>query len=200
MKCPICKLPLSTARLEPDLDCLRCPRCDGTWIESQRYQEWVQRHQPTREVAARIPSSDMIASVHDSSAAKLCPNCGRFLSRHKADAKVNFFIDRCAACGGIWLDANEWLALQELHLHQALHQVFSTAWQAEVHRQEQIQQFDQRMGEILGSADLAKIQRIARWLESHPRRSELMAYLLNHPGPLGHGMSSSGINTTSLGD
>src|SRR4051812_19270040 len=136
MRCPVCKtVSLADATLEEGLAshaCGKCggqgiggashggmgqmgggetpaPRGGGQWIGGQRYGEWVQMRGGKTDAAGG--DEQVSAPVRDSTAAKLCPECGRFLIRHKVGHGVDFCIDRCTACGGIWLDANEWQTL-----------------------------------------------------------------------------------------
>jgi Zn-finger nucleic acid-binding protein len=121
--------------------------------------------------------------VQDSVAAKLCPECGRFLIRHKVGHGVDFCIDRCTACGGIWLDANEWQQLRRRGLHDDLHFVFSAAWQAGLHREDDLTRHEHMLAQKLGAADAAEIRRIKQWIDAHPHRAALCAYLLHASDP-----------------
>ena len=162
--------------LDEQLPALMCSRCGGQWIEGERYWLWHERHSPSRSSG---PAQSDAVAIHDSGPAKLCPECGRFLTHVKVGHGVGFCIDRCGGCSGLWLDAHEWEALKEHHLHDRLHHVFSAAWQAEIAREERQRQHEQVLLEKLGQDDLEEIKRIRGWLEKHPKRRELYAFLLN---------------------
>ena len=59
------------------------------------------------------PFSDVTFEVKDVQGAKICPECGRILLKYKVGHGLDFFVDHCSGCGGIWLDKNEWNALKE---------------------------------------------------------------------------------------
>lgn len=174
MNCPVCKtITLARTSLEPHLPSYPCGQCGGQWIRGEHYFAWLDQQAPiTPDHAAPT------AGVRDTTRAKLCPECGRFLTRYQVGHGVAFAIDRCA-CGGVWLDANEWESLRAHNLHAALHQIFSAAWQADVHRQDQQRRTDHLMTEKLGATDYAELKRLKSWLDTHPKRNELYAYLLN---------------------
>src|SRR6185437_6632571 len=115
----------------------RCGQCGGQWVESKRYWAWIEspdRKQPP------APSTDAQFTVVDSIKAKICPECGHLLTRAKVGHGVNFHIDRCSHCGGIWFDALEWESLRAMGLHDDVHFVFSKTWQAELARAERERQ------------------------------------------------------------
>jgi Zn-finger nucleic acid-binding protein len=181
MRCPICKtVALAEARLDPELPSHACGKCGGAWIGGQQYTQWLTRQTSTDSATS---ARGISTPGHDSLAAKLCPECGRFLVRYHVGHGIEFCIDRCTTCGGIWLDADEWQALRAQKLHDVLHLVFSAAWQAEIHRRNETQRHDQMLKQKLGAADVAEIHRVKQWLDSHPHRTELYAYLMHGSEP-----------------
>jgi Zn-finger nucleic acid-binding protein len=175
MKCPVCKdVVLEEHELEADLPSWQCRECNGHWLEGERYHSWLEK-QPreghTTQAAVDLP-------VRESEAAKLCPKCGRFLGRFNVGHGLEFRLDRCGHCGGIWFDANEWETLKARGLHERVHFVFSAAWQAEFVRQEHDKTMEKLLIERLGEGDLAEVRRIKAWIEGHPRRAELYAFLI----------------------
>jgi hypothetical protein len=77
----------------------------------------------------------------------------------------------------MWFNRGEWDVLRARELHTRLHFVFSAAWQAAVAREERSTAHEAILRQKLGAADLEEIKRIKRWIESHPHKSELYAYL-----------------------
>ena len=178
MNCPVCKATTLVAEeLEAGLAGTRCRQCGGRWIEGTRYLAWVAAQ--GRQLAEKPPDDGVELPVAESGRAKLCPECGRFLTRAKVGHGVGFHLDRCASCGGIWTDANEWEVLKSRNLHDNLHFVFSGAWQADVLRTERERARDQLLRNKLGEADFAEVKRVRAWLDGHPRRAELYAVLLD---------------------
>ncbi len=90
---------------------------------------------------------------------------------------LNFSIDRCSACGGLWFDANEWELLRQRNLHDDVHYVFSAAWQLRAAREDELHRRDNRLLKQVGEADFAEVVRMKNWLQGHARRSAILAYL-----------------------
>ena len=178
MNCPVCKVTtLEAEELEPGLHDQRCRQCGGRWIDGARYLAWVEAQ--GQQLADKPAEEGVELPVAESGKAKLCPQCGRLLTRAKVGRGAAFHLERCATCGGIWTDANEWEVLKSRNMHDNLHFVFSAAWQAEVMRQERASAREKLLRTKLGAEDLAEIQRVRAWLDGHPRRAELYAVLLD---------------------
>ena len=177
--CPICKtVTLSdAAELQPGLAAHTCPQCHGHWIAPKDYWQWLETRGPlSSEVPAATAPLDL--PVKETETPKFCPECGRFLRRHKVGHGIHFSIDRCATCGGFWLDANEWEMLVSRHLHDRLHFVASDSWQGEIAKHEREKGHEQIILEKIGAEDLEKIKGIKAWIDGHPRKAELYAVLL----------------------
>lgn len=54
------------------------------------------------------PPAEESVEVHHTKTGKLCPECTRILLPSKVGHGLDFRIDRCGNCGGMWFDANEW--------------------------------------------------------------------------------------------
>jgi Zn-finger nucleic acid-binding protein len=115
--------------------------------------------------------------VADSTKAKLCPECGHILTRRMVGHGIDFQIDRCGACGGIWFDKNEWEILRDRNLHDDVHFIFSSAWQHRLVEDQQKKTHEKRIETILGPSDYAQLKDFKKWILNHPRRSTMMAYL-----------------------
>ena len=152
----------------------RCPASGGVWIDGTDYQAWRERHWKLQEPEAS-PGEDM--SDSDSPAGKRCPVDGRFLIRHQVGHGLDFHIDLCNACGGLWLDAGEWQALRARDLQDDLTRVFTSAWQAALRRERAAQAERDRLKERLGAEDFERFAAFVDWLDAHPHRSALLAYL-----------------------
>ena len=115
MKCPICKADtLGPTMLENDLPALICSRCAGIWIPSNLYRSW-QQHVPS--VGTDVRSTEKpIDPTWDTRELKLCPDCGHIMARYKTFPGVDYYLDRCRNCNGIWFDKNEWDVLVERNL------------------------------------------------------------------------------------
>ena len=185
MKCPACKtgaleateLPAAPAQ---NLSARQCSNCHGRWIDGEIYLRWVERQ--GTNLPKKQPDDVSEAPSNELAKAKLCPNCGRFLIKAKVGHGTRFTLERCGGCGGIWFDANEWQALADRNLHDDVHFIFSSTWQADVLRQERQAQYEKLMISKFGEADWQEIQRIKSWLDTHPKRPELYAVLMEGAG------------------
>jgi Zn-finger nucleic acid-binding protein len=180
LKCPVCKtVPLAAvASLEEGPVAHPCAQCGGPWVVPKDYWKWLEGRNvgnpepPPAENPVDLP-------VKETETPKFCPDCGRFMRRHKVGHGVAFAVDRCGTCGGFWLDANEWTILKSRHIHERLHFLASDAWQADVARQEREKGHEQIVLDKIGPEDLEKIKTIKLWIEGHPRKAELYAVLLD---------------------
>ena len=195
MKCPACKdMTLEDFELEPGLAAARCGGCGGQWVNGAGYLRWVEARGPKPPGGASAGAAEATGSgggdgtpagqaVNDNRKAKLCPECGRFLTRAKVGRGLDFLLDRCGSCGGIWFDAGEWEALRARGLHDDAHFVFSDAWQADVLRRDREAQHDRLLAQKVGEADWAEIKRVRAWLDGHPHRTALYAVLMRDVEP-----------------
>jgi Zn-finger nucleic acid-binding protein len=115
--------------------------------------------------------------VQESQRIKTCPECNHFLIRYRVGHGLDFSIDRCGACGGLWFDQNEWEILKLRNLHDDVHLIFSAAWQLRAAREEEVQRRRDRLLKQLGAEDFSEVERMHNWLRTHPRRSTILAYL-----------------------
>jgi len=173
--CPACRTPtLRPAEAEPLLPSRRCASCGGQFIRGEQYHRWLE-HPDRAAVAVKQQTVD---DATDSTRAKVCTECGKLMRRVRVGQGVAFSIDRCGACGGVWLDANEWEALRTVGLHDRLHFVVGDVWQARVLKEERDRVVRDRVAVSFGPEDFEEVQRIAEWIERHARRDEIAAYLL----------------------
>lgn len=144
MKCPICHIDsLKEISLSTGLLARQCNQCFGHWISSLQYWEWLDSRQPNRSAdstnARPVPLSFNVGSqllpVADNGTANFCADCAHLMRKAKVGKGLNFYIDRCSHCHGVWLDQNEWENLETMDLHHQIHYIFSDAWQFRV-RQE----------------------------------------------------------------
>lgn len=180
MRCPVCEQAvLEVMTLPEGLAAKRCAACEGHWIEHAAYWKWREGHPP---MGAGAGGAGVPPRAQDSGAGKLCPNCSAMLIRWKVGHGLDFYLDRCGHCGGIWFDGQEWQAIAAKNMQERVHLIFSEDWQSDVLRQEHRAAHDKLFAKLLGESDLAKVKQFKQWLDGHPRRSELYAYL--EPGEM----------------
>ena len=178
IRCPACLTPpLFLRALEAGLTSQACEGCGGQWIRWDDYRDWLDHTDPGAQ-ATDDAAPPKAPRPPDKTPAKLCPQCGRLLTRAKVGRGVKFQVERCAGCGGIWLDAGAWETVRAVGLHRDLHHVFSPAWQSDVARRERRAAYDDLLLRKLGADDLREARRVRAWLDASPHRRELVAVLL----------------------
>jgi Zn-finger nucleic acid-binding protein len=144
----------------------------GQWIRGETYYAWIERlARPTVEVHDVPPARDQPR-------AKLCPECHKIMRRFEVGHGVEFCIDRCGTCAGVWFDANEWEQVQAHQLADRVHFVFSAAWQTELQRERREEVERARLQQHIGDVDFARLQEVSEWIRDHPHRDELIAWLV----------------------
>ena len=181
MNCPVCsKVALEAGQCSEIPQKLHCPQCGGQWVQAFQYWKWL--HALGTNLPEKPAQPDEKQPTTDSTKAKLCPECGHFLTRNKVGHGIEFHIDRCTTCGGIWFDKNEWDILKSRNLHDDIHFIFSEAWQHNVAQQENKETHEKRIQMILGDNDYAKVHEFKQWADTHAMRSTIMAFLAGLDG------------------
>jgi Zn-finger nucleic acid-binding protein len=176
MKCPVCKThSLAPVTLLDHLPAAQCANCHGNWIAANLYMAWLRAQGGDLPERSGQTSFDPTWEAHDF---KVCPDCGHMLRRFKIFPEVDFFLDRCSNCNGIWFEAHEWDALVERNLHDNLNDFFTRPWQDRLQAAETHRHLENLYRHKLGEQDYEKIQAVRAWLQDHDQRSMLLAYLL----------------------
>lgn len=175
MNCPVCsESALKRESLEKDLMSHTCPSCGGLWIGSTDYADWLDK---AGERLPEKPFTDISIEVKDNTDAKLCPGCGRIMVKYKVGHGLDFHLDRCGGCGGVWLDANEWSAMKARNLHDEIGSVFTAPWQAQIREEETALKLDRIYENRFGGEDYGKVKEFRKWLDSHPQRQAILHFL-----------------------
>lgn len=173
MKCPVCRTEmLHATEIEGGLPVGTCYNCGGNWLSSIDYERWLEHADPAPSVPKEQP-----LPVDDTSKAKLCPECGHILIKYQVAHDIDFTLDHCGNCNGVWFDENEWQVLLQRNLHDALHKVFNEQWQNSLIKAELWQKQKKRYRQKLGDEDFAEVQRIKQWIDQHPQREVILAFL-----------------------
>ena len=175
MKCPVCKTDcMKEITLEETLPAHICIQCGGIWIESNPYHLWRAQRTDSPQQPGRGPFNPQ----WNTKELKLCPRCERMLARFKIFPNVDYYLDRCNHCNGIWFDKNEWDALADRNLQDNLHEFFTHPWQEHLHQQETAHQMEQIYLAKFGRVDYELIQNTRAWLRDHPQSQMLLAFLM----------------------
>ena len=180
MNCPVCKdKTLSSAEIEPELFASVCETCGGKWIPFNSYENWLK----SNDNLPLTQSENIEVNIPEFELARLCPECRRILVKYKVGKDVLFAIDRCGTCAGVWLDKGEWICLKNHDLHDDLQQIFTDYWQETIKKDETRQYLSNIFETKFGKEDYEKIADFKNWLETHPKKSEIVAYI-SDPNPL----------------
>lgn len=178
MKCPTCKSSLlGHGEMEAGLPARTCPTCAGSFVAFDDFLKW-QEGAGDSAAAAAVPKP-----AAESIGPKLCPFCGRFLTRFRVALDIPFQIDRCGLCAGIWLNAGEWEYLRSRGVAKRLNHVFADAWQNQMRAEETRRNQEERYRSLLGDADFETARVFKRWLEAHAKRTTVWAFLENKDVP-----------------
>jgi Zn-finger nucleic acid-binding protein len=177
-KCPVCKnVLLEPAQLEGSLPVMKCNACGGAWLRANEYTIWLRSQSPvgireetTRKISKRSP-------VVEANKAAICPDCGHLLRKFKVGSKVDFHLDRCNNCNGVWFDQDEWQVLILADLHDEISKIFTAPWQKQIQDELTAGMFDAIYRERFGAEDYEKIKVLREWLEANPNRGALLAFL-----------------------
>lgn len=175
-RCPVCHdVELSRCYLETDLPAYSCQHCSGMWMSANEYLAWLNT-QPAAS-AADVAVDESLPLLSDTKKAILCPDCGYILRRYRISPDLDFHLNRCGHCNGIWFDQNEWDVLKTHHLHQQVNLFFTEPWQQQLRAEEMRRRFEQMYADKFGTEEYTKIKEIRTWLIEHPQGPALLAYL-----------------------
>jgi Zn-finger nucleic acid-binding protein len=176
MKCPVCtKNSLDSPICEGSMTVQACTHCHGIWLPGQQYWAWVEKN--GRGAPWNQPDVS-IASPSDSKAGKFCPQCSRFLSRHKVGHNFDFHLDHCLSCGGTWFDSGEWEALKKHQLHDEVNFIFTETWQLRRQKLETEMAHQSRIISMVGRESFDKLNEFKSWIDAHPHKSVLYGCLI----------------------
>jgi Zn-finger nucleic acid-binding protein len=168
---------LDFSPLENNLMSRYCDKCGGNWIPSFEYWKWREQHKdglPETRVEQAVPPNPAPSGAL---IVKLCPECNKILTQYRVGHGASFSIDKCGNCGGIWFDKNEWEALKARDLHDDIYLIFTAPWQDKVRSQESRRAQEALYRNNFGDEGFNEMQRVKAWIDGHPRKQEILAYL-----------------------
>jgi Zn-finger nucleic acid-binding protein len=173
MRCPRCpKVALVAAELEGGLHGRHCPSCGGNWVPWESYQTWWAK----TELRKPEVQGDVLVSDSDLDAVVPCTACGGSLLRYKVGFDLQFTVNRCFSCKGLWLDRGEWELLRSRNFHDDLEMVLSQSWQEKITRHETEEAERARVRERLG-ADFEQVVGMVEFINAHPQRHLILRAL-----------------------
>jgi Zn-finger nucleic acid-binding protein len=165
---------LSRSFLETDLPAYGCGQCNGIWLSTNEYLAWLRTQ---ANVSSEELPVDTPLPISDTKLAILCPDCGHILRRYKISPDLEFHLNRCGHCNGVWFDRDEWQTLKLHNLHHQVNMFFTDPWQQKLREEEMRRRFDKMYLDKFGAENYARIKDIRAWLAEHPQGSSLLAYL-----------------------
>jgi Zn-finger nucleic acid-binding protein len=186
MRCPACTTvaELVVRTTEPQLTTHHCGRCAGLWLRNADYLAWMAHvdHAPGPvPTGVRNPVGADVAGEVREVGLRACPDCQYVLARYRLGYGITFAVDHCRQCAGSWFDAGEWDSLRAAGLHDDLLHVFTDEWQQSVRDQQRRERLDAEFRERVGLEDYDRLIEVKRWLDQHPRRPEMLAFLQARP-------------------
>lgn len=115
-------------------------------------------------------------SLLKDASAGLCPH-GHGILRRASVPELEFFLDRCSTCWGIWFDAGEWTRLAQARCFETLPEIWSEGWQREQRSQRSTASHLAWAEETFGAELLGRLLEVGNLLTDHPSRSEALAFL-----------------------
>jgi len=124
-------------------------------------------------------SSNSSFKVIDTKKALLCPVSGRIMHKYKIAHGIDHKLDYSPSAGGIWLDGGEWDFLKERDLAGSLNDFLSSQWQNAIRNETAAITFSKMYEEKFGNETYSKLKTVREWINNHPRKNDLRAYILD---------------------
>ncbi len=173
MNCPGCKIgKLIPSYIDELFRAHTCPECGGNWLLIEDYIAWKERcpeHAFDKETAIEY---------EDSAKALICPVSGVVMQKYRVSHDTGHRLDYSPRVGGVWLDKGEWEYLKAKGIAGGLNKVFTSQWQKALRDKSTQLSFADIYREKFGEEAYAKVKEIREWLNRHPQKADLRAYLL----------------------
>jgi Zn-finger nucleic acid-binding protein len=175
MNCPTCGpvQSLTIGEIVPGLSSYRCGNCHGDWIRLEQYARWRDRT-PNGDAVSPVSAA---APTEPQPTLRRCPDCSHILARYRIASDAPFVLDRCRKCHGVWFDRDEWQLVGARGLALRLADVFSDEWQRDIRQADQAAAIERMFEHRLGAAELTRAREVRDWVNNHPKKSDILAYL-----------------------
>lgn len=173
MKCPNCNgAHLVPGFLEGRFRAHTCSRCGGYWLFIEDYVAWKERNPEYKF------SQDAMFEADDSKQVLLCPVTGAIMQKYRISHDSQHRLDYSPGVGGVWLDSGEWEYLKEQGFAGSINKIFTPHWQKSIRDNNAKVTFADIYKEKFGEEDYAKVKELREWLNNHPCKDDLRAYIL----------------------
>lgn len=178
MICPICKeRTLDIHVLAENLKVYKCVSCAGYWIRHEDYWKWHTNSKPEEKQDLAI--TDINLPVSDCKQAKICPDCGRILIKYKVDNRLDFYLDHCGSCSGVWFDKNEWESLKLNDLNNHVYSFFTKPWQKKLRDEAARDSLKDKYIKKFGRWEYERLKEMREWIYKSECKNEMLAYLID---------------------
>ncbi len=168
---------LLPTKLDNTLSALGCKTCEGTYVDLLSYRTWLENH--TIDSESKPLETFSADELDNTDSALICQRCRKFMLKYRINNEHKNTINVCHTCDDVWLDRGEWSLLKYLNMQDKLTAVMSEPWQQQLRKQDREQNFQKIYQQKLGD-DFAKVEEFAKWLSTHPNKSEVQHYLAQY--------------------
>lgn len=182
MTCPACGggRTLTLDRTPDGLRVRRCAGCSGCWLRSEDYWRWRANDPSITGPSGRSDGGPAPDPDADRPGFRTCPEDSYMLARIRVGGPPAFSIEQCRHCSGTWFDPGEWESLVSRGLSDELYELLSEEWQERFRAGGREAAEPEQWLKRLGESDFSRISEVKEWLDHHPKRSELYAFLRFH--------------------
>ena len=174
--CPVCpSAKLVATQVSENLSGLGCTHCEGLLLGLVNYRIWRESH------ALKVGSQNKVQAKSTSANTRIacrCPKCGSIMTKYYFSEEMNAQLDFCYHCEEIWFDQGEWALLEDLSLADELTQIFTHPWQHSLLERKISNMQSERWRKTFGN-DFEKIEKTTKWIQTHPHKSQILAYIVN---------------------
>lgn len=177
MNCQVCKKgQFEFKEIHNNLKAKECNSCNGIWISYSNYNKYLELNPPMIE-DINFANLEPCSNDNDSLDAKICYDCGAILVKTMVGFDINFYVDRCPSCHGIWLDNGEWDKLSKNHIENLINFFFTDYWKNRIFDYNKEKRWKQLLQREVGSGNLLKIFDFIDWLKKQDKKENIIAYI-----------------------
>lgn len=150
---------------------LSCGTCRGFWVPPLGFQE--------PGVVERLRELDFRPAqpLEQDHRTGVCPEGHGLLRRARVSIEDPYFLERCARCGGVWLDPGEWSRLADANLLADVTNLWSPAWREHLSEEQNRAALHADLRHKLGEETFSLLERLVDALHEPEPRALALAYL-----------------------
>lgn len=150
---------------------LACSKCHGFWVPPLGFTE--------PGVVERLKEQDVRPThpLEQDLRTGVCPEGHGLLRRARVTNEDPYFLERCARCGGVWLDPGEWSRLADANLLSDVTNLWSPAWREHLSEEQNRAALQADLRHKLGDETFELLERLVDQLHEPQPRALALAYL-----------------------